>query len=160
MQPHIEQTRAQATAAPVTLLVQDTTDMDWSHRQKISGVGQISNERGHGFFVQTVLALRPATGEVLGCIAQEPFMRTPAPQGEGRSERHKREERETDVWMRQVQAIGTPPPGSTWVQVRDRGADRFPFFQACRRKQTHFVVRAAQNRRVQGQDAAIGYALT
>ena len=160
MQPHVQQTRAQATAAPVILLVQDTTDIDWSHRHKISGVGQIGNERGRGFFVQTVLAVRPATGEVLGCLAQEPFVRIPAPQGEERSHRHKRQERETDVWMRQVQVIGTPAPGRMWIHVGDRGADLFPFFQACHQTQTHFLVRAAQNRRVQGQDAAIGYALT
>jgi hypothetical protein len=159
MQPHFEQTRAQAAAAPVTLLVPDTTDIDLSHRHKISGVGQIGNERGRGFFLQTVLAVRPATGAVLGCMAQEPFVRTPAPSGEGRSQRHKREERETDVWMRQVQAIGTPPAGSTWIHVGDRGADMVPFFQACQQTQTHFVVRAAQNRRVQGQDAASSYSL-
>jgi hypothetical protein len=79
MQPHFEQTRAQATTAPVILLVQDTTDIDLSHRQQISGVGQIGNERGRGFFLQTVLVVQPATGAVLGCIAQEPFVRIPAP---------------------------------------------------------------------------------
>jgi hypothetical protein len=160
LQPHVEQTRAQATAAPVILLVQDTTDIDLSHRHKISGVGQIGNERGRGFFLQTVLAVHPATGAVLGCIAQEPFVRIPAPEGEERSGRHKRKERETDVWMRQVQAIGSPPPGTTWVHVGDRGADMFPFFQACHLTQTAFLVRAAQNRRVQGQDTALGYSLT
>src|SRR6266699_4196200 len=72
MQPHLHQTREQATSAPVVLLVQDTTDIDLSHRRKISGVGQIGNERGWGFFVQTVLAVEPQTREVLGCMAQEP----------------------------------------------------------------------------------------
>ena len=129
----------------MVLLVQDTTDIDLSHRHKISGVGQIGNERGRGFFVQTVLAVRPQTREVLGCMAQEPFVRIPAPEGEKRSQRRKREERETDVWMRQVQAIGTPESGSMWVHVGDRGADMFPFFQACQPTQTHFLVRAAQN---------------
>ena len=160
MQPHFQQTRTQATDAPIILLVQDTTDIDLSHRRPISGVGQIGNERGRGFFLQTVLAVRPATGAVLGCIAQEPFVRSPAPEGEGRSQRHTRAERKTDVWMRQVRAIGTPTPGGTWVHVGDRGADMFPFFQACCRTQTHFLVRAAQNRRVQLHDEAIGYSLT
>src|ERR1051326_3809458 len=64
MQPHVQQTRAQAAAEPVVLLVQDTTDIDLSHRHKISGVGQIGNERGRGFVLQPVLALSPATGEV------------------------------------------------------------------------------------------------
>src|SRR6266487_1437182 len=73
MQPHLHQTREQATSAPVVLLVQDTTDIDLSHRRKISGVGQIGNERGRGFFVQTVLAVRPQTREVLGCLAKATF---------------------------------------------------------------------------------------
>src|SRR6202140_3155886 len=79
MHPHFEQTRQQANSSPVVLLVQDTTAIDLSHRRKISGVGQIGNERGRGFFVQTVLAVRPETREVLGCMAQEPFVRIPAP---------------------------------------------------------------------------------
>src|SRR5216683_3123137 len=160
MQPHLQQTREQAMSSPVVLLVQDTTDIDLSHRRKISGVGQIGNERGRGFFVQTVLAVRPQTREVLGCMAQEPFVRIPAPDGEQRYQRRKRDERETDVWMRQVQAIGTPESGSLWVHVGDRGADMFPFFQACRATQTHFLVRAAQNRRVQQDEDEITYSLT
>src|SRR5438034_7836086 len=160
MQPHMQQTREQAMSSPVVLLVQDTTDIDLSHRRKISGVGQIGNERGRGFFVQTVLAVRPQTREVLGCMAQEPFVRIPAPQGEQRHQRRKREERETDVWMRQVHAIGTPEPGSMWVHVGDRGADLFPFFQACQTTQTHFLVRAAQNRRVEESEEEIASSLT
>jgi len=159
MQPHFQQTREQATSSPVVLLVQDTTDIDLSHRRKISGVGQIGNERGRGFFVQTVLAVRPQTREVLGCMAQEPFVRIPAPDGEQRSQRRKREERETDVWIRQVQSIGTPAAGSMWVHVGDRGADMFPFFQACQTTKTHFLVRAAQNRRVQQDEEEITYSL-
>jgi Transposase DNA-binding/Transposase DDE domain len=160
MHPHFQQTREQANSAPVVLMVQDTTDIDLSHRHKISGVGQIGNERGRGFFVQTVLAVRPQTREVLGCIAQEPFVRIPAPEGEQRYQRRKREERESDVWIRQVHAIGTPAAGSTWVHVGDRGADMFPFFQACQATQTHFLVRAAQNRRVQESEEEITYSLT
>jgi len=41
----------------------------------INGVGQIGNERGRGFFVQTVLAVRPQTREVPGCPTQEPGCR-------------------------------------------------------------------------------------
>src|SRR6266853_4782439 len=160
MQPHLHQTREQATSAPVVLMVQDTTAIDLSHRRKISGVGQIGNERGRGFFVQTVLAVRPQTREVLGCMAQEPFVRIPAPAGEQRYQRRKREERETDVWIRQVQSIGTPKSASMWVHVGDRGPDMFPFFQACRSTQTHFLVRAAQNRRVQESEEEISYSLT
>src|SRR5436305_10318506 len=159
MEPHLQQSRDQANGSGVVLLVQDTTDIDLSHRHKISGVGQIGNERGRGFFVQTVLAVRPGTREVLGCLAQEPFVRIPAPDGEQRSQRRKRDERETDVWMRQVSAIGTPEPGSMWVHVGDRGADMFPFFQACQATQTHFLVRAGKSRRVEESEEEIKYSL-
>src|SRR5436309_13286825 len=111
MQPHFQQTREQALSSRVVLLVQDTTDIDLSHRHKISGVGQIGNERGRGFFVQTVLAVRPERREMLGCLAQEPFVRIPAPEGEQRHQRLKRETRETDVWIRQIHTIGTPAAG-------------------------------------------------
>src|SRR5437667_9477588 len=74
MQPHFQQTREQALSSPVVLLVQDTTDIDLSHRHKISGVGQIGNERGRGFFVTTVLAVRTERLEVLGCLAQVPIV--------------------------------------------------------------------------------------
>src|SRR5437667_1703191 len=148
MQPHLQQTREQATSSPVVLLVQDTTDIDLSHRRKISGVGQIGNERGRGFFVQTVLAVRPQTREVLGCIAQEPFVRIPAPEGEQRYGRRKREERETAVWIRQVHAIGPPEPASRWVHVGERGADMFPLFKTCQATPTHFLMRAGQARRL------------
>src|SRR6266702_2700133 len=150
MHPHFQQTRQQANASAVVLLVQDTTDIDLSHRRKISGVGQIGNERGRVFFVQTVLAVRPQSREVLGCMAQEPFVRIPAPDGEQRHQRLKREERESDVWICQMHAIGTPAAGSMWVHVGDRGADMFPFFQACQ---------AAQNRRVQESEDEINYSL-
>jgi hypothetical protein len=123
-------------------------------------VGQIGNERGRGFFVQTVLAVQPESGEVLGCLAQEPFVRTPAPEGEKRYQRRQRTERETEIWMRQVHAIGTADPGCMWVHVGDRGAAMFEFFQACCSTQTYFLVRAAQNRRVQESDEEVSYVLS
>ena len=46
-----------------------------------------------------------------------------------------------------------------WVHVGDRGADMFPFFQACRSTQTHFLVRAGKSRRVQESEEEIKYEL-
>jgi Transposase DNA-binding len=125
----------------------------------ISGVGQKGLERGRGFFVQTVLAVHPEIGEVLGCRGQEPFVRIPAPEGEQRYQRRKRTERETDIWMRQVHALGTPDPRCSWVHVGDPRADMFECFQACRSTQTHFLVRAGKSRRVEVCDEEVSYAL-
>lgn len=159
MQPHWRNTREQIDQRPVVLLVQDTTEIDLSHRHQVSGLGQVGNERGRGFYLQTMLAVLPLTGEVLGCALQEPFVRTPAPVKERRSQRRFRQERETDVWMRLVKQIGSFPASTTIVHVGDRGADMFDFFHTCQATDTHFLVRAAQNRRTTGKDQEIGYLL-
>jgi hypothetical protein len=159
MQPHWQQTREQIEKKPLVLLVQDTTEVDLSHRPKMEGLGQVGNERGRGLYLQTVLAVLPEGGEVLGCAMQEPFVRIPAPVAETRSQRRQRAERETDVWMRLVMRLGSFPPEATIVHVGDRGADMFPFFQACRATRTHFLVRAFENRRIEPEEEGHRYLL-
>jgi hypothetical protein len=159
MQPHYQQTREQLDTQPVVLLVQDTTEIDLSHHAKMSGLGQIGNAKGRGILLQTVLAVAPQTRAVLGCIAQKPFVRIPAPPKEQRYRRRHREQRETDVWMEVVEYVGTPTATGMLVPVGDPSADMFPFFRTCLSTQTHFVVRAAQNRRVEAEEEEIGHLL-
>ena len=149
MQPHWQQTREQMEWRREVLLVQDTTEMDLSPHPHTKGLGQVGNERGRGLYLQTVLAVAPQDGAVLGCALQEPWVRLPAPAGETRSQRRQRSQRETDVWMRLVTRLGSFPAETKVVHVGDRGADLFPFFQACRATQTHFLVRAFENRRIE-----------
>ena len=107
--------------------------------------------------VHTVLALVPRgeSERVLGLLHQEAWVRHPAPRPEdGRKEssRQRRERpRESEVWTRAVEQVGSPPPGQMWIHVGDRYADRFAFLQCCREMGTFFLVRAAQNRRVLGE---------
>lgn len=159
MEPHWQQTRQQIESRPLVLLVQDTTEVDLSHHPKTKGLGQVGNERGRGLYLQSVLAILPQSGEVLGCAMQEPFVRTPAPVGETRSKRRQRLQRETDVWMRLVTRLGSFAARTTVVPVGDRGADMFPFFQACRAMQTHFLVRAFENRRIEPEEGQQRYLL-
>jgi hypothetical protein len=109
--------------------------------------------------LQTVLAVEPESRAVLGCIAQKPFVRVRAPAQEQRYQRRHREHRETDVWMQMVEQVGSPLTAGLLVHVGDRGADMFPFFRACLWTQTHFVVRAAQNRRVEAKEEEIDHLL-
>jgi hypothetical protein len=159
MQPHWQQTRACLQAEAVVLLVQDTTEIDLSAHVSMTGLGQIGNAKGRGFLLQTVLAVVPKTQAVLGCLAQRPFLRVPAPKSAQRYQRRQRANRETDVWMQMVEQIGTPACAGLLVHVGDRGADMLPFFRQCLATQTHFVVRAAQNRRVQAEEHTIDHLL-
>ena len=49
--------------------------MDLNHHPKTKGLGQVGNERRRGLYLQTVLAVLPHSGEVLGCAMQEPGCR-------------------------------------------------------------------------------------
>ncbi len=145
--PHVQQTRQAARAQPQVLLIQETTEVDYQQHPTTTGLGPIGNGSHHGYLVQSVLAVRPSTREVLGLAHQEPFLRQPTPKGETAWQRKQRE-RESQVWERSVQAIGSPPPGVQWIHVGDRGSDMFPLLWLCRQLQCDFVVRAAQDRNV------------
>jgi hypothetical protein len=157
--PVWQQTRQQVEQEPgAVLLVHDDTDMDYGYRPAISGLGPIGNGTHCGFFVHTVLALVPR-GErerVLGLLHQAAWVRQPAPRradGRKESSRERRERpRESEVWTRAVEQVGSPPQGEVWIHVADRYADMFAFLQCCRQMGTGFLVRAAQNRRVYGEE--------
>lgn len=152
MEPHCAQSREAAGRVPLALLVQDTTELDYTFHPAASSLGPIGDGRGRGYLLHGVLGVIPSSQEVLGLLHQEPMLRTPAPKGEKHTARLKRE-RESQVWERAVQAVGPPPEGCTWVHVGDRYSDLFAFLAACRDESCHFLVRAWQNRRVEGPDA-------
>ncbi len=147
IEPHVQQTRAQAREHEQVLLIQDTTEVDYQQHPTTRGLGPIGNGTHHGYLLQSVLAVVPHSREVLGLMHQEPFLRQPAPKGETKRQRAQRE-RESQVWERSVQAIGTPPEGVQWIHVGDRYSDMFSFLWLCRQQQCDFVVRAAQDRSV------------
>jgi len=143
--PHVEQTREAMGQQRRVLLIQDTTEVDYQQHPTTTGLGPIGNGSHHGFLLQTVLAVEPASRQVLGIAQQEPFLRQPAPKGESKRQREQRE-RESQVWERSVQAIGIPPAGEQWIHVGDRYSDMFPLLALIRQQQCDFVVRAAQDR--------------
>jgi hypothetical protein len=146
IEPHLRQTREAAGKVQRVLLIQDTTEVDYQQYPTTSGLGHIGKHDGHqGFLLQSVLAVQPETREVLGLAHQEPFLRQPAPVGETNWQRQFRQ-RESQVWERSVQAVGTPPQAVEWIHVGDRYGDMFAFLSLCRQMNCHFVVRAAQDR--------------
>jgi len=145
LRPHVEMTRQDCRERQEVLLIQDTTEVDYQHHPKTSGLGPVGNGSHQGFLLQTVLAVVPSSRQVLGIAHQEPFLRKPAPAQETKQERLQRE-RESLVWERSVRALGAPPDGVCWVHVGDRYSDIFSFLYLCREMKCDFVIRAAQDR--------------
>jgi hypothetical protein len=157
--PHWERTRRLAGHEPVVLMVQDTTTVDFSHHPTKQGLGPIGNGEGQGFLLHNVLAVVPQPRQVLGIAHDEPFLRQPAPKDESCAKRRERA-RESDVWLRAVEAVGAPPVGSRWIHVGDRGSDLFGLFETCRRLGCDFLVRAAQNRYAETEEGVPTYLIT
>src|SRR6266849_1822556 len=76
--PHLAQTREAMGQPERVLLIQDTTEVDYQQHPTTTGLGPIGNGTHHGFLLQTVLAVEPASRQVLGIAHQEPFLRQPA----------------------------------------------------------------------------------
>lgn len=146
LMPHWSQTYHEATQCPRTLLLADTTEMDFSTHKATKGLAPMGNSREEiGFSVHTVLAMDPQTQCLLGCITQEPFLRKLAPIGETKDQRKKRE-RESQVWEHSVKHIGRVPEQQQWIYVGESGSDIFTFWQTCEDLSYDFAVRVAQDR--------------
>lgn len=74
------------------------------------------------------------------------YYRQHKPKDEKRMERLARA-RESDVWGELVDQVGTPPEGSQWIHVFDRGGDNFEAMCHIRLTGCDWVIRASKIKR-------------
>jgi hypothetical protein len=147
--PHWEQTRR--LAAGRTLVICDTTELDFGAHREIAGVGPTGNGSGRGFLLHNALMVDAATRSILGVAGQTIHYRPKQqhPKKENRSQKLKRR-RESQVWGRVIDEIGKPQDGVEYVYVCDRGADNFEVFCDLVQHNGEWVIRAkATNRKLQ-----------
>ena len=152
-QPHWQTTRSQARLASssIVLFIQDTTELDYSQRHNIEGLGHIGDGNGKGMLLHSCVAVLPKPGNpaVLGLAAQGVWVREEVKRGsETRSQRaHRRTE--ADVWAETVEEIGPAPAldtGVIWVSVGDRGSDVFSYLRRSQAQGWHCLMRICQDR--------------
>lgn len=66
--PHWELTKQRAQGR--TLIINDTTELDFGGRRKIAGLGPVGNGSGQGFLVHNALMVNASTLEILGVAGQ------------------------------------------------------------------------------------------
>jgi hypothetical protein len=142
----------------VYLLLEDPTELSWSGKQAIAGLGPIGNSAAglQGFFLHTVLSVRwPDTPqdnskrqpvEVIGLGDQQYDVRTPCRQPRESSQERLKRARESQVWPQASQRVGRAPAGVRWVRVADREADIYEYLVSCQALGHGFVIRAAKDR--------------
>ena len=104
-------------------------------------------------------APRPAVA-LLELLDQQYYVRQPVPAAERAhphgGTRHRQDRtRESGLWTQSLRQVGTPPPGSRWVVVADRGTDIYEHLVACQQRKLGFVVRASQDRGLVGTSQTV-----
>jgi len=148
---HWQRTRRQASNAPVVLMIQDITELDYTRNQEHDGFGPIATPCRFGLMLHNTLAVLP-TRELIGMAYQQIWARNVEkykPQGETKAHRRKRSDLQSLRWEQAVEAIGTPPEGVRWVHVADRESDVYPFLQRVQAVKADFCIRVVQDRRLQ-----------
>jgi hypothetical protein len=150
---HWQQTRESAGECAVTLMIQDTTQLDYTSHPGCEGLGRFADgprwESGLGMLLHNVLAVEPledGTARIVGLAWNKPWTRQ-KPVASKRSTHKQRREQgcESDRWIEALEAIGAAPPRGRFVHVGDREADIFELYKSCHRLAgVSFLVRVSQ----------------
>jgi len=144
--PHWQLTRGQADRGRL-LIIDDTTEIDYGSRRQAAGLGPVGRGTGRGFLLHSALVVDPRDEWVVGLAGQVPFHRKPAPKGETLAQKQRRD-RESAVWGRLIEQVGSPPATARWVHVMDRGADDFEVFCRARRVGADWIGRVKSRNRL------------
>lgn len=149
LKPHQMRIQQRMKGLSVVLAVQDTSTLNYTHHPRTSGLGPIASSKQtlKGLMMHTTLALSVG-GLPLGVLTQQIWAR---PQkAKGRSYKRKQQpitEKESFKWLKALaQSVELKPAGSMLVTVCDREADLYEFLHYARKLETHYLVRAAQDR--------------
>ena len=150
LRPHLERTRQRMREHPgVVLTIHDTTELDYTDITTLRAIGQIGNGSHRGYLCHNSLAVDPRTREVFGLANQILFCRPNVAEGETRVDRCERATRESRLWKRGSEAIGSAPQGHLWVDVCDRGGDLLEYLDHKDASSQAYVVRSKHDRWVE-----------
>jgi hypothetical protein len=152
---HVKATYARLAGERWVLAVQDTTYLDFGGRPGTTGLGPLRSVAQQGMLAHTTLALTPERLP-LGLLGQQVLVRDEATYAAPTDHKERPiTEKESVKWLRSVAAVTTAAtacPGTHFVSVGDREADVYDLFVLDRPANVDLLVRAAQDRRVDGPE--------
>jgi hypothetical protein len=164
LDPHRHRVRSGCRQPGEYLLVEDTTQLDFSSHPAAADLGRIGDDGGRGVLVHSTLALRIERWNeqhepevtVDGLFDQRWWARTTAPIGqkENKQSRLKRP-RESQRWAAVTEQVDPPPAGVVWTFVADRESDIYETFVRCQDHGWHFIVRAEQPRALADEGGSV-----
>lgn len=150
--PHRQRTQQECRQPGEYLLIEDTTELDFTNHPATQELGKIGDGNGRGLLVHNTLAVRIEAwsleqrpeGVAVGLFGQQIWNRT-GPSRRQRKERWRQRmerPRESQRWAAVLEETGGPPQGSQWIVVADREADFYEPIERCQRHRADFVIRA------------------
>ena len=154
--PHRERTLERMAAQPVVVLVQDTTELDFTRpQQQMSGAGWLDGSSRCGAFLHPMVAFTP-DGTPLGTCAATMWTRDEEPPEETRAEKERRrkatpiEDKESLRWiemLREARQVAAEVPAVKCICVADSEADIYELFTEPRGDvPVDWLIRACQDR--------------
>lgn len=127
------------------LVVQDTTELNFTAHPRTQGLGGLSGRQQRGLFKHSAMAVS-VEGTPLGLVHWQMWAR----QGKAGSRRQRpTSEKESRRWLEASAASRAAiPEDIEMVTIADREADIYELFVAARRPNEQWLIRAVQNRRV------------
>jgi len=164
--PHWERTLAACRQPGEYLIIEDSTELDYTLHAATEDLGPIGDGRGRGLRLHSALAVRVEAwtleqrpeGIVVGLFRQHCCSPRRAPAGETRKERLKRP-RKSQRWAHALKEAGRPPEGSQWIFIADRESDFYEPMQTCKQHGVDFIIRACQDRRLAAEAGHLREAL-
>lgn len=140
--------RIKASGRTVILNIQDTTELNYTSHKKTTGLGEYGTERSsRGLITHTAIAVT-TEGVALGVLDQKTWSRDPAERGKSDNKKRTIEEKESYKWLESMDNSNEGIPEKiTVVNVCDREADIYEFFDKAIEDNRHFLVRLVQNRK-------------
>jgi hypothetical protein len=153
IEAHLQTVIDRAKTQPVILAIQDTTDLSFAHHRSkttAKGFGLLnSQEYLLGLKVHSVFGVT-AWGVPLGLLHQQVWAREPSEKGKTK-QRRKRPilDKESKRWLTSLVAteLGLPQQIGV-VTIADREADIYDLLALERTPNSHLLIRATHNRRV------------
>lgn len=152
LKPHKEATLVRIKKEAVALLIQDTTDLDYSDKPETQGLGKLAYENQLGIRLHPTIAVTPER-RCLGTVDAQILVREHLGKRKKKREVLPIEKKETIRWLnsyRVAQEVAQECANTQIVSISDREGDIYEIFVEAQQgeveKRADWIIRGSQNR--------------
>lgn len=153
--PHYEATLERIKKEKVVLIPQDTTEIDFSGRKSLEGIGYLGNDESQGFYLHPSLAIT-LEKLCLGLVNMQIFRRDELGIRAQKKDRPF-EEKESYRWLQGYEAanhIALDVPDTVVVSIADREGDIYEVLEKAPSEgnKAYWLIRSSLNRKTLGEN--------